>query len=293
MALVRNNLSLKMKGRAGAYTFYSSKGRQVARVSQNSSNYGDSARRSLAQQTRRVKWANLVNFWKLTSGVLKGSFETKRANETDYNAFMRKNLSNASVALTKDMAARGCCAAEAFTISEGSLPMVNVIWGDRDYINNVQTDIKLDYAADETFTKVKELSTAIIAADRRFKNGTQLTLVTTELRDTPDGPITDFTAYEVTLDTEDNRNLSDIFGQYDLECSSVRRLNFIDVDGVIGVAVIISDSTSGSLKTSPASLVCKESSVATKYSSDAAIAAAVESYGLDPERFLDSGDYQG
>ena len=56
MAVTRNNLSMKMNGKVGAYSFYTSTGgRQVARIANNSSNYGETAKRTVAMQTRRSR----------------------------------------------------------------------------------------------------------------------------------------------------------------------------------------------------------------------------------------------
>lgn len=284
---------MKLKGRAGAYTFYSSKGRQIARVSQNSTNYGESARRSLAQQTRRVKWSNLVNFWKLSSGVLSGSFETKRANETDYNAFMRKNLASATVALTKDMAARGCCVPTAFLISEGSIPQPTVTWGTGSDATTVKTSLVATVSEVGELDTVADLTEALLSQDNGLKEGFQISLILVGVADSANGPTGDFFTAEVTLDRNDTRNLAVIFKGITVAVDSTYHLVFQDCDGSIGAAVILSDSTSGKLRVSSASIVMTEETVVTKYSSDTAVAAAIESYGLDPERFLDSGDYHG
>lgn len=284
---------MKLKGRAGAYTFYSSKGRQIARVSQNSTNYGDSARRSLAQQTRRVKWSNLVNFWKLTSGVLKGSFESKRANETDYNAFMRKNLGQATIAFTKEMAARSCCLPEEFVISEGSLPEVTAAWGSTSEPTSLFTSLMFQTAESKQIQTVAELSAGLILQNPEIKAGFQITLILVGIALHPWGPTSELVAAEVTLDTEDTRDLAEVFNGFEIWADESGRIKFFDLDGYSAGAVILSDSTRGKLRVSTASLALTNTTEQQKYSTEAAVAAAIESYGLDPERFLDSGDYQG
>lgn len=284
---------MKLKGRAGAYTFYSSKGRQIARVSQNATNYGDSARRSLAQQTRRVRWSNLVAFWKATGGVLSGSFETKRTNETDYNAFMRKNLPAATVAFTKDQAARGCCYPQAFVLSEGSLSSVECTWGTGQKATEVTTNITCGEGDATTFVDVYDLVNALVDNNPIFKLGTQLTLVTAEVSNHSWGPTMEFNAIELTMDLGDGREVVDVFGGIEVGFDGSHHLVFSELDGVVGVAVIISDSTSGKLKVSNSSLTMAANSSESQYSTPEAVAAAIESYGLDPDKFLDSGDFKG
>lgn len=161
---------MKLKGRAGAYSFYSSKGRQVARVAQNATNYGESARRSLKQMLRRVRWSNLVNAWKDLSPYLQGSFETKKANETDYNAFMSKNIINARVALTKDQAAVGFYVMDAFKVSEGSLQTITNTYVDDDLVSR----IRLANAISEA-TTIAELTADILANNSFITEGMQIT----------------------------------------------------------------------------------------------------------------------
>lgn len=292
MALVRNNLSLRMKGRAGSFSFYSSKGRQVARVAQNSSNYGESARRSEAQQKRRVKWANLVNFYKLMGGTLHGAYETKRTNETDYNAFMRKNIPTGTVALTKEQAALGCCACQSFRISEGSILSSGLKYenngGDMMYTTRIVLGDQISF----TELPISTFSSAVIANNSDLEEGMQISIITINTEDTADGPRSTMGRYELTLSTEDSRMLSAVFPFTMVKTDDNNRLAFLDFNEDNFWAVIISDSTSGSLRVSSESLVPGDTSVAATYSTEEAVAKAMESYGVDAARFLDSGDMQ-
>lgn len=293
MALLRNNLSLKMKGRAGAYTFYSSKGRQVARVSQNSSNYGESARRSLAQQTRRVKWANLVNFYKATNKILHGAFETKRANETDYNAFMRKNLSMASVALTKDMAAKGCFVPQLWILTEGSLPTPAYGWQDAAERQEFYTGLETTLTGEISSKTIAAFSENILESNPTLKEGMQITFVWAHCTIREGEPFSSVKYCEITLSKTDTRLISAVAKGAHLYANEDGELVIDNITDEAYMAVIISDSTSGGLKVSSSSLVAGDTEPEEQFSADDAVAAAVESYGLDPDRFLDSGDFQG
>lgn len=292
MALVRNGLSMKMKGRAGSFSFYSSKGRQVVRVAQNSTNYGESARRSEAQQVRRVKWANLVNMYKLMGQTLHGAFETKRSNETDYNAFMRKNLPLASVALTKDQAATGAAVVQEFQISEGSLQHVAVsqktVEGDLMWYTSIKA------AAGERWdtATIKVFTGEVIDANPWAKPGMQISVLqfTQSLEDST--PRVGFYRAEITLDNEDERLLSEVINVGTIESDDDGFIRFSSMDTDSCLAIVISDSTSGQLKVSNAKIVVGDDSFIEEFSADAQVAKAMESYGVDASRFLDSGDFK-
>lgn len=286
MALVRNNLSLRMKGRAGSFSFYSSKGRQVARVAQNSSNYGESARRSEAQQKRRVKWANLVNVYKLMAGTLHGAYETKRANETDYNAFMRKNLSMASVALTKNQAAMGCCVPQTFVASEGSLVGVNLTKSEGFWV----TDIKAPSDTEFSTKTVAEFTEIILDNNAWAKEGMQLSVLVLTPEEPSDTPKTSFSRHELTLDSKDTSTLMSREVWESAVGSNDGFLKFMALSTDSYVAFVVSDSTSGQLKVSNSRFVAGDTELETTFSSDEQIALAMESYGVDATRFLDSGD---
>lgn len=290
MALVRNNLSLRMKGRAGSFSFYSSKGRQVARVAQNSSNYGESARRSEAQQVRRVKWSNLVNFYKLTMGSLHGAFETKRTNETDYNAFMRKNLGMASVALTKEQASLGCCAPQEFQLSEGSLYSPNV------YLDMDGEDMAWFFGIKMTSGKAWDTETVadftedLLAKNSWAKVGMQISVISVSCDGNVESPRSLVERHELTLSDHDPRKVAAVFGQDGWATSSNGNLINSNLSADAYIALIISDSTTGQLKVSTSKLNGGDSEPERVLSDEEHVRAAMESYGVDPARFLDSGD---
>ena len=127
MAVTRNNLSMKMNGKVGAYSFYTSTGgRQVARIANNSSNYGETAKRTVAMQTRRSRWGNLVSFYSANKDLMARAYERKGANLSDYNRFMQLNIPLASVSLVKDDFLRGMAILQEYVIADGSLPGIDV-----------------------------------------------------------------------------------------------------------------------------------------------------------------------
>lgn len=290
MALVRNNLSLRMKGRAGSFSFYSSKGRQVARVAQNSSNYGESARRSEAQQVRRVKWANLVNFYKIMGKTLHGAYESKRTNETDYNAFMRKNLPLATVALTKELAAMGCCCPQSFVVAEGTLTSPNFRIDTVGEDTIFTTDIAFVSSAVQSDDPISELSQLLISKNSWLKEGMQLTLLVFQPSEDKESPRTFFERHELTLNLNDSRKIGQVWGSNLPAGGATDSLCFPTLSTDCYAAFIVSDSTSGKLLVSSAKVIPGDTANETWWSAEDQVMAAMESYGVDPARFLDSGD---
>lgn len=285
MALIRNTAAMRLKGRVGNTTYYTEGGRQIARVSQNSSNYGDTARRTEQQQQQRAKWANLVNFYKLSKGWMQQAFENKKATQSDYNRFMQLNVANASIYLTKDMYAAGGCVVEPFVISEGSLRSINV----SKKLNAWKTDLKLGTLEITDATTVGAFSSALIAANSHLHNGVQISMVSYQQEINTFGiPQLICTAYEVTLDDSSDANLRNFLPEFC--CHSV--------DGCLGTgttistgcfAYVLSDSTSGKTLVSSQRLVGNNTILIMQYSNRDAIAASIASYGVDADVFLMSG----
>lgn len=274
-----------MKGRAGAYSFYSSNGRQIVRVSQNSSNYGVSARRSPAQQRRRVMWANLVNFYKSSASWMRGAFESKKSNETDYNAFMRKNLSLARIALTKDEASVGSCVVDLYIVSEGSIPSVTKNYGNGIFTTSLA--ISRDY---EQGDLVSDFSADVLDNNQGITEGMQISLI--EFRQCVAGgyPHVSVVKFELTLSRSNTATLGSYFRGISLEKDDD---GFLTIDTGFspnsGAALILSDSTTGKMRVSTENVWGGMLSLINTYTSQQQLEEAMESYGVDPTYFLESG----
>lgn len=283
MALVRNAANTLRKGRIGETTYYTSKGRQIARQALNNSNYGESARRSIAQQTRRVKWANLVNFYKLCAAWMPKAFENKKAGQTDYNKFMQLNTNAARVALTRDQAINGGAVVDALAITQGTLPSVTL-----PYTSGIPlTALKVPTGfALTTNSTVGQLATALISENNFVLEGMQLSgVVAVQTTDGNGIPRVAVSFYEVKLESASPELLSRYI-----------TLDVIDVDsGVItltaaaqtgqAAALILSQQTDTGLKVSSETLA-GSFTTAQEFSTDAVVAAAIDTYGVDREVIL-------
>lgn len=283
MALVRNAANTLRKGRIGETTYYASKGRQIARQALNNSNYGESARRSLAQQRRRVKWANLVNFYKLCSGWMPKAFESKKPGQTDYNKFMQLNVNAQRVALTRDQAINGGCVVDAFAITQGTLqPITGAIENDAAATNLVCGQIDSGWMN----MTVAQLSTALIENNSFVKEGQQLSLVVVDNSLDGNGvPRAEVRFYEVVIDSSNSESLYKYFPNDSLGNKTSGTGLIVPLRTHVGVAMILSEQTDTGLKVSSENLA-GTFTLAEQFSTAAVVDAAIETYGLDKEVVL-------
>lgn len=286
MATIRTAANTVLVGRVGDKTFYVADGRQIARQRLNNSNYGEGASRTQIQQERRIKWANLVNFYKASSKWMKSAYENRKKGQTDYNKFMQLNINNAKVVFTKDLAASGACVVEPFMVSQGSLPSIEV-----NKSNNVfATSLAYPTGTIGDSTTIGEFSSTLVAANNNVQFGMQLTFVSyMQLVDPLGVPRIICTAYEVTLDGASAETLRDYLPAF---CSQVvsGHLGTSSDIAIGGFAYILSDNSTGKLRVSTQVLQTTNSALQQQYTSPTAIADAVASYGVDADVMLTPSD---
>ena len=124
MAVIRNTASMMLRGKIGNTSYYTSEGRQLARQAQNNSNYGENASRTPLQQSRRVMWPNLVNFYTANKAWMKKSFENLKPGVSEFNRFIQLNVNSANVALTRQQAQSKIWVPAKYRVSQGSLPSI-------------------------------------------------------------------------------------------------------------------------------------------------------------------------
>lgn len=292
MAVIRNTASAMANGRIGNTTYYVANGQQIARQSKNNSNYGDGASRSDAQQSRRVRWANLVNAYKAMSSWMPKAYESKKQNQSDYNKFMQLNINTSTVALTKDMAANGCAVWESWQVSQGSLVPINLI--PDSLAIGVASDIKLS-AAIGADTTIAALSSDIIANNPAFRDGDNIAQVIfyTEL-DSRGYPYSTCRYYEFTLNTQNTALLSTLPVSAVMASSILSGQHLLAakqgvtaVDSAEGFVWIHTRKVEGKLMVSSQSIYIQNDAFVNQFSTQAAIDAAVASYGVEVDVPLD------
>lgn len=285
MAIIRNSASALRKGRVGNTTYYVSGQRQIARVSQNSSNYGETARRTEAMQERRARWGNLVNFYKASKNWMRYAYETKSAKQSDYNRFMQVNLNTSVVYLTKDQAALGACVVEPFAISQGSLRSIYIAKESSYYV----TDIELGNLVIDDNTTVGVFSAQVIAYNNGVRAGYQLSFISYQQWTDFNGiPQLTCTAYEVTLDPTSEAKLRDYLPEF---CATNRGTKLgTSLSISAGAFTYMWSYTDGGItRVSTQTLINNNAGMIASFSSNAQRQLAIESYGLDTDSFLMSG----
>lgn len=200
MAILRGIIR-KMRGSVEDFTFRDLNGQTTvsAKITKNSS-------QTFAQMARRVRWANIVNFWRAMSGYDRPSFESKPRTWSDFNAFMSANIDGTPIYLTRTEAEQGACLVPAYQVTRGSLPTIDVAAGTG---GAPVTDISLGNLVIDGDTTLKEFSDAVIDNNTLYQHGDQIScfIAIQEQNPVTGIPYINFKAYEVTLNQRDEDTL--------------------------------------------------------------------------------------
>lgn len=290
MAVTRNNLSMKMNGKVGAYSFYTSTGgRQVARIANNSSNYGETAKRTVAMQTRRSRWGNLVSFYSANKDLMARAYERKGANLSDYNRFMQLNIPLATVSLVKDDFMRGMAILQEYVIADGSLPEIDVAEiEETEMVFNLLSKIDGEFA-DNT---IGQISADLLDNNPQLQVGDQLTFISYTNAGTTPSTIRIYRQLcEITIDPKSAVS----FGTLKYANIIAGNGNKVVIAGqgdVFGQAIIHSRSVGGSLLVSRAKITLNSDTLVSQFSDPEAVKKAIDSYGVDADKLLEPGSSQ-
>ena len=290
MAVTRNNLSMKMNGRVGAYSFYTSTGgRQVARIANNSSNFGETAKRTVAMQTRRSRWGNLVSFYSANKDLMARAYERKGSNLSDYNRFMQLNIPLATVSLVKDDFLRGMAILQEYVIADGSLPEINVAeQGEEGCVFNLLTSIDGEFA-DNT---IGQISVNLLDRNPQLQQGDQITFVSYTNAGTTPSTIRIYRHLcEMTIDTKSSVSFGTL--KYaNIVAGNGSKVVLAGDGNVFGQAIIHSRSVGGNLLVSRAKITLNNDTLVRQFSEPEAVQRAIASYGVDTEKLLEPGSPQ-
>lgn len=247
--------------------------------------------RTEAQMYTRVKWANLVDFYRLNSSWMKYAYENKKRNQTEYNRFMQLNVRPSDIYLTKQEAEEGSCVVNNYIMTQGSLQSITYT----DQGTYIQTNLFL--ADDSKLTaesSVAEWSNELIANNPGLEYGDQLSFMryTQMVNQNTGSPYAILRKYEFIISEENLQPLSDfwptdILAIRKIEGNSVITVNHTGNAG--GILIILSRTIKGKTYVSTqAILPVDNDDMIESYSSQRQYNAAVESYGSTPDAFLDS-----
>lgn len=294
MAILKSLIARKAKQKLAGMALYELNGQTVAReLAATVTNP-----RTQAQMAQRMRLSNMVQFWKKSRPWSKhGAFENKKSTWSDYNAFVSANMGLTSPYLTKEQVAQGACVLAPYTVSRGSLPVVQTRANETReiFISDIYLDIEsFDVLSEDATTG--EISRAIISGNNGILNGDQISLVVYSQQIQNGVPYVVCRYYEFTLDVNaDNStpnapwlvisNLGDGRGalahNYD--------------DTTCAAAFVISRKVGGKIQTSTEKLVLNASATAfyQQFVSSTQRSAAIASYGEDTTNFLDPNTRAG
>lgn len=295
MAKVKSSGLRNYVGRLGGAVYYVLKGQNIAReLAAEVSNP-----RTATQMLQRMKWANLVAMYKTSKGWMgKKSFENKKSNWSDYNAFMSANLGSASVYLTRQMVENGHCVLAPYTMTKGSLPAIGMEWDDDNESYN--SDITVNNLSVSDETTIAELSDAIVDNNTDWAYGDQLSLIVM-FNGRNYRPY--LYAFEIIIDGDDERAISELvegdgdvfYGINGNLCIKPSDLYNPTQGLAVACTFVHSRTTSGKTSVSTQALVLNGDGTTeyNSYRTTDAFENARESYGLGEEVFLDAGYLDG
>lgn len=262
--------------------------------------------RSYSQMLQRVKFAACVKFYgSAMSKFFKFAFQDKKKNESDYNAFIRKNAQYAPI-ITKAQAGVDDfpVIGNEWILADGSLNPAEVGAGmDRPYFAISQDGLQ-GYAGDIRYVPISVLSHAILVAYPDLQNGDIVTFV--RVWSDADMSCMSWEAEDLVniqlrwdvaqfyLNDANGQQLDQYFGTswgHEVSISDEEGKVFFDTGrnlGACGYAVIFSRNTPQGLVASHSTLVLNDAALSMYYASvdtDYTM-AALASWGMGGDAVL-------
>ena len=287
MAITRNVWLRGARQKAGGMVFYQAQGetrfRELAASVRNP--------RTEKQMAQRVRWANLVNFYRANRNWMQRAFENKPQNNTDYNRFMSLNGGTSDIYLTKQEANAGACVVNNYRVTDGTLNAIEVTASGSNWVTNIWTG---ELAALSASTTVGTFAAALLSSNAGLRTGDQLSFIrmSQQVNSTTGFPFVIVRAYEVLL----NPNSSELLGDYlpldyiAIEASGGQNtLRITNSGNAGGFVLVLSRTEGGIIRVSPQDVVvANNSALIARYSSEAQQQTAADSYGEGTEVFLSS-----
>lgn len=287
MAIIENMWLRKSRKRvAGAVLYQAMDQTRMRELAKTVSNP-----RTQSQMNQRVKWSQLVNFYRANGQWMKYAYETKKAAQSEYNKFMSLNVSNSQVYFTKAQAAAGSCVVCPYIMTQGSLPSIEFTAEAGSWPSNIY------FPAGSTLlstTTIAEFSQKMISQNPAIRQGDQLSFIrfTQMFNGDTGNPYVIVRKYEMIVD-QTSQALVGSYLPLDyiniLSVGSLPQLGVVDSGNAGGFLMCLSRTTGGRTYVSSQSIITtRMDSILTTYGSDAQLAAAIASYGENADAFLSS-----
>lgn len=287
MAIIENMWLRKAKKRIGGAVLYQAMEQTRARELASSI----SNPRTASQMNQRVKWSQLVNFYRANANWMKYAYETKGPHQSEYNKFMQLNVANSQVYFTKQQAAGGSCVVAPYIMTQGSLPSIEFTAENGSWPSNIYYPTGSSLTATTT---IAEFSNLVVGQNPALRMGDQLSFIRfTQMFNSDTGnPYVIVRKYELVLDS-----LSDeLVGTYlPLDYIGVLQINTPWQIGVIdsglagGFLMCISRTLGGKTYVSSQRIITtRMDATLAQFGSPEQLTLAVASYGENADAFLSS-----
>lgn len=247
--------------------------------------------RTESQMNQRVKWANLVNLYRVNRSWMKYAFETKKSNQSEYNKFMSLNVAESRIYLTKQVANAGACVVDSYMVTQGSLYSIEFVPTSNNYF---RSNIELQQGAVLNSTTVQEFSQMVVEQNPGIRYGDQLSFIRmTQMTNAATGvPYVVVREYEVIIDA-DNLNLLGDYLPLEYITTWGTEETFLAVEANSGrsggFAMILSRTISGKTYVSSQRIIPVNMDMYIQaWSNQLALQEAINSYGVQADAFLSS-----
>lgn len=279
----------KVRGRVGSESYSILNRQQIVRSLPDAVKNPQTS----AQMEQRARLANLVAFYRANKFWMHfGAFENKKETWSDYNAFVSANEKNAPVYLTKAAVLSGATVVAPYAVTSGSLPRINCVINVDTLISDIflSSDLNVNDG-----TPVNLLTQNILANNNVLQNGDQLSVIIEIQQSTADTPYVTARAYELILDTEDERTLADLglSGLFISETQGGNNCLAVQMPTEqCGATIVLSREDGSKLYVSSQTLVLTDAqqTYLASFQTASAKAASFRSYGATgSENFLSAG----
>lgn len=248
------------------------------------------------QMNQRVKWQNLVSFYRVNKSWMKYAFETKASNQSEYNKFMSVNAAASNIYFTKQLANLGACVVAPYIVTQGSLTPIEFVAQTGNWQSNIF--LPSDFTLSSS-TTVGAFAAAIIALNPAIQEGDQLSFIRlTQMSNADTGaPYVIMRKYEILMRSTSTALVGDFLplDYFSLTTASGQKaLSVVDSGLAGGFALILSRTTGGRTYVSSQKIVvANNEAMIASYSSAVALQNAIQSYGEGEDAFLSSNTAYG
>lgn len=287
MAIIENMWLRKAKKRLGGAVLYQAM--EQTRARELASSIANP--RTASQMNQRVKWSQLVNFYRANASWMKYAYETKTPQQSEYNKFMQLNVANSQVYFTKQQAAGGSCVVAPYIMTQGSLPSVEFTAESGSWPSNIYYPTGSPLTSTTT---IAEFSNKLVNQNPALRLGDQLSFIRfTQMFNSDTGnPYVIVRKYELVLDSVS----AELVGTYlPLDYIGVLQINTPWQIGVIdsglagGFLMCISRTLGGKTYVSSQRIITtRMDATLAQFGSPEQLTLAVASYGENADAFLSS-----